>query len=147
MDASQLRPLGVGEIIDAGIRITRMRFRDLAILVAIVTVPAQILSFFVTISAPAADTVFSLGSVSPGTAPDPGDTLAQLAATLLVFVIGLVTGLLATGACTEVVSQTYLGGRSDWGDSFRRFLSRFLSLIHISEPTRRTPISYAVFCL
>ena len=25
--------------------------------------------------------------------------------------------------------------------------SRHLSLIHISEPTRRTPISYAVFCL
>ena len=24
--------------------------------------------------------------------------------------------------------------------------SLFLSLIHISEPTRRTPISYAVFC-
>src|SRR5665647_862574 len=26
-------------------------------------------------------------------------------------------------------------------------VSLFLSLIHISEPTRRTPISYAVFCL
>src|SRR5664279_6167515 len=26
-------------------------------------------------------------------------------------------------------------------------LGRVLSLIHISEPTRRTPISYAVFCL
>ena len=26
-------------------------------------------------------------------------------------------------------------------------LSVILSLIHISEPTRRTPISYAVFCL
>src|SRR5680860_551431 len=26
-------------------------------------------------------------------------------------------------------------------------LSKKLSLIHISEPTRRTPISYAVFCL
>src|SRR5665647_3843695 len=26
-------------------------------------------------------------------------------------------------------------------------LVRLLSLIHISEPTRRTPISYAVFCL
>ena len=24
---------------------------------------------------------------------------------------------------------------------------QLLSLIHISEPTRRTPISYAVFCL
>src|SRR5680860_1756380 len=28
-----------------------------------------------------------------------------------------------------------------------RSLSIDLSLIHISEPTRRTPISYAVFCL
>ena len=27
------------------------------------------------------------------------------------------------------------------------FDSISLSLIHISEPTRRTPISYAVFCL
>src|SRR5665647_3865590 len=26
-------------------------------------------------------------------------------------------------------------------------IGHFLSLIHISEPTRRTPISYAVFCL
>src|SRR5665647_1775927 len=27
------------------------------------------------------------------------------------------------------------------------FAQQVLSLIHISEPTRRTPISYAVFCL
>ena len=27
------------------------------------------------------------------------------------------------------------------------FICQYLSLIHISEPTRRTPISYAVFCL
>ena len=31
------------------------------------------------------------------------------------------------------------------GDDIPRFLN--LSLIHLSEPTRRTPISYAVFCL
>src|SRR5665647_3874996 len=31
----------------------------------------------------------------------------------------------------------------------RAFVAKaiYLSLIHISEPTRRTPISYAVFCL
>src|SRR5680860_1657022 len=28
-----------------------------------------------------------------------------------------------------------------------KFHHQYLSLIHISEPTRRTPISYAVFCL
>ena len=34
------------------------------------------------------------------------------------------------------------------GDSFTlQFDVIVLSLIHISEPTRRTPISYAVFCL
>src|SRR5665647_1230446 len=32
-------------------------------------------------------------------------------------------------------------------DSARVQTIRTLSLIHISEPTRRTPISYAVFCL
>src|SRR5665647_2040895 len=32
-------------------------------------------------------------------------------------------------------------GAGQWGSV------EFLSLIHISEPTRRTPISYAVFCL
>src|SRR5680860_1817505 len=30
---------------------------------------------------------------------------------------------------------------------WRSGASKYLSLIHISEPTRRTPISYAVFCL
>src|SRR5680860_801565 len=30
---------------------------------------------------------------------------------------------------------------------WQRVQHLFLSLIHISEPTRRTPISYAVFCL
>ena len=32
-------------------------------------------------------------------------------------------------------------------ESERDVLWLDLSLIHISEPTRRTPISYAVFCL
>src|SRR5680860_376416 len=36
------------------------------------------------------------------------------------------------------MSSIYLAGYYD---------GEYLSLIHISEPTRRTPISYAVFCL
>src|SRR5680860_1721334 len=31
--------------------------------------------------------------------------------------------------------------------AFEEGMQPYLSLIHISEPTRRTPISYAVFCL
>ena len=37
-----------------------------------------------------------------------------------------------------------IGGASAFIEST---LAQVLSLIHISEPTRRTPISYAVFCL
>ena len=42
------------------------------------------------------------------------------------------------GMAMQKVDQGYIDG--PWGPVF-------LSLIHISEPTRRTPISYAVFCL
>lgn len=130
MDAWQLRPLGIGEIIDAGIRITRTRFRDLAILVAIVAVPAQVLQLLVAISAPGSENAFTVSpSVTPGTTPDAGDTLTQLAATLVTLVIGFLTALLATAACTEVVSSTYLGGRAGWRESLRRAWRRFASLI------------------
>ena len=38
--------------------------------------------------------------------------------------------------------EALLGDGSQYGIHLQ-----YLSLIHISEPTRRTPISYAVFCL
>jgi hypothetical protein len=129
MDLSQLRPLGIGEVIDAGIHITRSRFRDLAILVAIVAVPAQILQFLVAISTPGAGFSFDL-TVGPDASPvETGDVLTQLAATLLAFVIGLLTTWLATAACTEVISSTYLGGRAGWKESLAKAWSRFVSLI------------------
>src|SRR5680860_1421417 len=44
--------------------------------------------------------------------------------------------------------EPFEGGRMDSGWRDRPPDSLWaLSLIHISEPTRRTPISYAVFCL
>ena len=45
---------------------------------------------------------------------------------------------------------TWLIVKQDAGGTLRNVLGGcppYLSLIHISEPTRRTPISYAVFCL
>ena len=35
----------------------------------------------------------------------------------------------------------------DFEHVYKTYETHNLSLIHISEPTRRTPISYAVFCL
>ena len=54
-------------------------------------------------------------------------------------------------AVTGVDSQL-LNPVNTWSDAaqynkYAQQLAQELSLIHISEPTRRTPISYAVFCL
>src|SRR5665647_1507693 len=51
------------------------------------------------------------------------------------------------GLCDRVEDAS--GSTRPTGSSRRRSGSAIptLSLIHISEPTRRTPISYAVFCL
>ena len=56
---------------------------------------------------------------------------------------------------TQIVEQTeklnQLNGRAERLEaeklSLETRIAEQLSLIHISEPTRRTPISYAVFCL
>lgn len=129
MDASQLRPLGVGEIIDAGIRITRSRFRDLAILVGIIVIPAQVVQFFVAISAPGSEVSFGFSPTPESGATEASDALTQLAATLVSLVIGLLTAWLATAACTEIVSSTYLGGRAGWRESLRKAWNRFVSLV------------------
>src|SRR5665647_3810189 len=53
-------------------------------------------------------------------------------------------------ACRSRVGGHKKGPIRTWkGPARRALLSALgdLSLIHISEPTRRTPISYAVFCL
>src|SRR5680860_655708 len=46
------------------------------------------------------------------------------------------TGVLGLELCTHLLEHPWCAVRTLEG----------LSLIHISEPTRRTPISYAVFC-
>ena len=45
------------------------------------------------------------------------------------------------------VIGTYIAKEIFGGDALGKSIQITLSLIHISEPTRRTPISYAVFCL
>src|SRR5665647_2632704 len=54
-------------------------------------------------------------------------------------------------AAGEAAGIDTFGGRAYHrgmtGPGERAFFGPWLSLIHISEPTRRTPISYAVFCL
>src|SRR5665647_926867 len=65
--------------------------------------------------------------------------------------VDLVDVLGAGGSCSKPGTLSRHFEPADWCAvarcSRQACRNRLLSLIHISEPTRRTPISYAVFCL
>jgi hypothetical protein len=123
-DALELRPLRVGEILDAGIKITTKRFAPLAKLVAVVTIPIQLLSAFVILST-ASDDALSTGN----SAELDSDLWTQLAGNLVVTVLGFLATLIALAACTRIVAGTYFGEDADWRDSLRYAGRRFPSLL------------------
>ena len=125
--APYLRPLGVGEVLDAGIKVTRSRFKDLAILVAVVTVPVQVLSALVTISTTDEDTFDATGSTDTIGA----DFWTQQAGNLVVSLLGVVGTLIALAACTRIISGTYFGERVDWKESLSYAARRLPSLLWV----------------
>ena len=126
---AQLRPLGIGEILDAGIKVYRSKFSTMLKAVAVVIVPVQVLNVLITLSLP--DT-----STTAGTTTTTSDSeWAGLAALLLILVINIVSSALAEAACLKAVSDTYVGTETDWRGSlrfgFRRLGSlMWLTLIH-----------------
>jgi Protein of unknown function (DUF2510)/Membrane domain of glycerophosphoryl diester phosphodiesterase len=120
-DPLALRPLGIGEVLDAAIKIFRRRFVPLVKSVAIVTVPLQVLTIAVTLSLPR------------GTSAQTGTRLwTSVAGAVLVFVVGLVGGLLAEAASLKIISDTYFGTESDWRASLRFGFSRLRSVVWLA---------------
>src|SRR5680860_1783814 len=65
-----------------------------------------------------------------------------------VSMVGLAKFSTGRGPCLRRIEEHMNCSRRMHDYSKRRIYKvLILSLIHISEPTRRTPISYAVFCL
>jgi hypothetical protein len=127
--AAQLRPLGIGEILDAGVKVYRTKFATMLKAVAVVIVPVQVLNVLITLSLP--DT-----STTAGTTTTTSDSeWAGLAALLLVLVINILSSALAEAACLKAVSDTYLGTDTGWRESLRFGFRRlgallWLTLIH-----------------
>jgi len=123
--APQLRPLSVGEILDASFKVVRQSFGTLAVCVLVVALPLNILSTLVRAST--SDNAFNLdtatNNVSTGTAA---------AGQLIVGILSLVLTTLAAGACFRAVSSTYLGEKATVGESLSFAATKILPLIWIS---------------
>jgi hypothetical protein len=131
VDAPQLRPLGIGEILDVSLKIAWRNAGTFLRIVLFVVLPAQVLTSLVQVS--------SVSDYEPGgvfggggdTTVSSDDEWAALAALLVSLVISFLASQLATGACFKAVAEGYLGGTATWRESLRFAFRRLHSILWI----------------
>jgi hypothetical protein len=126
--APQLRPLGIGEILDVGIKITMRHWWTLARAVLVVVIPLQLIAAIVDVSA-SGGVVTTSGET--GTI-DTDEVWTFAAAALVAVMLTLLAQTIATGACFKAVADAYLGRMPDWRRSLVEVLRRLHSIIWVS---------------
>jgi hypothetical protein len=124
-----LRPLGIGEMIDAAIRMFRSNFLTLIKISAAVLGPLGLIQLIATVVVGPVD-FSALFEIDPNA--DPADAFAPFVPAYTVLgVTSLVTALgsvLVQGASITALAQVYQGIEPDWRSSLRAGLRRFFPL-------------------
>jgi len=145
IEAGDLRPLGVGETLDASVKLYREHFLDLLKASAIVFVPVSAIQFLVLLSVPPTDTT-SVSFTPNGPLNVFGGAVASGAA-FLVFVIALVAGAITQAACLTIVLDAFLGRVTGWRASLGVAFRRLHSVVWVTVLfTVGTLVGYG-FCL
>ena len=135
MDAAQLRPLSVGEILDAAIKIFRQRFSHMVKAVAVVVAPVAVISALVQLSlAPSSDEdIFApIDQTTGQTTVDESEVWGFVAGALIAGILTYVAAQLATAACLKLVAGAYLDEAPDWRTSLASATGRLGSLVWLS---------------
>ena len=120
-----LQPMGVGEILDAAIRLYRARWKSLMAIVAIALVPITFLQAFLT---------RSLGSPIPSepTTVGTGVDSTLITSGVLTLIQLLVIQPFLTAAIAKASADVYLGHPVVVGPTFRYAVSRIHSILWIT---------------
>ena len=118
--AADMRPRGVGELLDAAIKIYFRNAWTLFAAVLVPIVPLQILAVVV------------LASSTPDDAVTGGEVAVPLGANIVVNVLAFIASLLATAACFKAISDAYLGERPEWRTSLALAFRRLGPLLWLS---------------
>ncbi len=121
----RLRPLSVGELLDAAIKVCTAHAGTLLKAVLFVLVPVQVFAALVLVS-----TVPDADYLTGETVEDVSGT--YVAGQIVIGLLGIVSFLLATGACFRAVAEGWLGRQPDWRESLRFALRRALPLAWVS---------------
>lgn len=127
----ELRPLGVGEMVDAAIRLYRTNFLTLIKISAVILGPIGLIQLIATIAVGPVD-LLSLAVVDPDTTT-PAEVFEPLIPIYTVLAItslfSFLGSVLVEGASLTVLAHHYRGEETDWKDSLRVGWGRFLPLI------------------
>jgi hypothetical protein len=152
--APQLRPLGIGEILDVGIKIYTRNALTLFKIVVFVVLPAQILVNIVQISALPSDVTLSSGSGNPfgGGFTTQGTVTRHDAATFLVgyviaLLINFVAARFAQAGCFRAIADAYLGEEIGWRSSLRFALRRLPAIVGLALLSGLLVGLGALFCV
>ena len=133
MDAAQLRPLSVGEILDLAIRIYRDRFVPMAKAVAVVVAPVAVLTALVQLSlAPTSGEVFGPIDATGQPTVDAGELWSFIAGFLAAGILAYIAAQLATATSFKLVAGAYLDEPPDWRSSLSFAVSRLRSLVWLT---------------
>jgi hypothetical protein len=129
---SELRPRGIGEILDSAVALYRARFGKLMLVAAAVVIPVQVLSAMVLLSAQPESyhrLNFS-GSVTPQY--DANSALLGLAAVLVITVVSLLSTAFVVAVCTRIVADAYIDRDSAARDAVRAVRPRLFAVIGLT---------------
>jgi hypothetical protein len=129
VNSPRLRPLGIGEILDVGIKIYFRHVGTFLRIIVFVVLPAQAVQAVVLVSAGVQQTSFSFNTSSNVTSANSGTYVAGY---VIVLLISLFSTAIATGACFKAVADAYLEGAPDWKSSLKYAARRLHSILWIS---------------
>lgn len=117
----ELRPLGVGEVLDVALKLCVRHWKPLVTIALIVTIPVAVLTLPVILSA------------SPDSGSPTDDELTALGGAFAVLgVVYILLQLVVTASLLKAVTDGYVGGRPSWGSSLSFAFRRTHSLLWIA---------------
>jgi hypothetical protein len=103
-----MRPLNLGETLDASIKIVRERWKTLAIVMVVIALPLQIADVLIITSTTDVYQAGTSFSTTAGTKTTYSDSGAYAAGQVAIIALTVLSYLLGTVACYRAVSDTYL---------------------------------------
>ena len=124
-----LRPLSVGEILDASFKVYSRNFVTMAKAILVVAVPFGILSALIRASV--SPSVTNLSNLSNPQA-NPTPSTSSLAASLTTDLVSLLAAAISTAVIYRVVGSAYLGNPASWKEAVRVGLRKAPSVLWVT---------------